>query len=445
MKALHILRTAVRSLRRNVMRAILTTLGVIIGVASVITMIELGNGFTVSFMDIVGAKAADTIMVFPGATDRGGVNSGKGGSRTLTARDAERIASDCPAVGLVAPVVQSGARLVYGNRNWSPSAVYGTTPAFLELQNAKLTPGSRAFSEADVKSHALVCVVGATVVKELFNGRSPIGAEMRMNGVPVRVVGSLVRKGREGMGFEQDDAVILPWTTLTSRLSDANAAAAAFSSVSSGAAASATALDASSFYASGASPVPVRFGNIDMILLTARSSPEVDLAGEQVTALLRANHRLAAAAPDDFSLMKMSGMIEKMRSAISMAATFLLSIGMIALLVGGVGIMNIMLVSVTERTREIGLRMAVGAEARDILLQFLTEAVVLCTAGGVAGILLGRGCSMLLSRALGWPTSASVGAIVTSFLVAGAVGVIFGFYPAWKASKLDPIEALRHE
>jgi ABC-type antimicrobial peptide transport system permease subunit len=335
--------------------------------------------------------------------------------------------------------------------------IYGTTPAFLSVRDWTDLAEGQAFTDRDVRSASTVCLLGRTVVRELFGAQSPIGKEVRIQNVNVKVIGVLQQKGANMMGMDQDDILLTPWTTIKFRVVGSSVTAV---NQSSAAAATSTQTDLpSELYPStqqslypvptstqqADTPQPVRFINVDQILVAARSAPEIPPAITQITRLLRERHRLRRDTPDDFQIRDMTEITKTMTSTTALMTKLLLCVAMISLVVGGVGIMNIMLVSVTERTREIGLRMAVGAEPGDILRQFLTEAVTLCLVGGTVGILLGRGSSYLVSTMLHWPTAASLMAIVAAVLVSATVGIVFGFYPAWKASRLDPIEALRYE
>ena len=451
-----VFRTAVNSLRRNVMRAVLTTLGIVIGIAAVIAMMEIGNGSAAAIQATVASMGANTLMLFPGAASTSGISFGGGSGMTLTPQDAEASLAECPAVRTVAPVVRVRAQIVCGSRNWVPMNIYGTTPQFLEVRDwTKLAEGE-PFSERDVRNGGKVCLIGQTLARELFQGESPIGRELRVKNVSFRVVGVLAAKGANMMGMDQDDILLAPWTTIKYRVSGQSATTGNQSAAGSSGAAMNT---LNNLYPSAAvslypersatqaanSPMPVRFTNVDQILIAANSGGEIPAAIRQMTTLLRERHRLDAAEADDFTIRDMTEMTKILSSTSGLMTKLLLCVALISLVVGGVGIMNIMLVSVTERTHEIGLRMAVGARGRDILRQFLTEAILLCLIGGVFGILLGRGCSWIVSSVLHWPTAVSVAAIIAAVAVSAGVGIIFGFYPAWKASRMDPIEALRYE
>lgn len=445
------LRTALNALRRNKMRAALTTLGIVIGVAAVIAMMEIGNGSSRAIQRSIATMGADNLLVMPGTAASGGVTFGRGSAMTLTPEDAEAILNECPAVRAVAPIVRSRTQIVRGNLNWVPLYIYGTTPAFLEVRQWDTSEGD-FFTQRDVRNASKVAVIGQTLARELFGGESPVGQEIRMQNVSFRVVGVLSPKGANMMGFDQDDVVLAPWTTIKNRVSgsslaNTNQSASAQESGSMGGLypGRPVAYPGMSAAQAANTPVTVRFVNVDQILVAARSSQQVQPAIAQITQLLRERHRLRPGQPDDFNVRDMTEITRQMTSITGLMTRLLLSVALISLVVGGVGIMNIMLVSVTERTREIGLRMAVGARGRDILRQFLVESVVLCGVGGAIGILLGRGSSLVLRTLFQWPTELSVGAIIAAVVVSVSVGVIFGYYPAWKASRLDPIEALRYE
>ena len=449
------LRTAFTALRRNKMRSALTALGVIIGVGAVIAMVEISQGSRTSLMETMSTMGANTIMVRSGAAASGGISFGSGSLLTLTPGDAEEIAREASAVAAAAPVVQIQGQVVYGNRNWIPMSVMGTTPPYLEIRDWEQLEEGQMFNERDVRNANKVCVIGTTLVKELFDGQSPLGEDIRVKNVSLKVVGVLGRKGSNMMGMDQDDVLLAPWTTIKYRIADNSAAAAA------PAASSATSTEVNSLSAlyPGSTtlypeqsatqlanrPQPVRFTNVDQISVKARSALDIPEAMDEITSILRQRHRIRSGGTDDFNLRDMSEMVKAMGSMSEMMGGLLMIVALISLVVGGVGIMNIMLVSVTERTREIGLRMAVGARSHHIMRQFLIEAIVLCVFGGGVGILLGRAASFAVWYALRWPVEASIPAIAGAFIVSATIGVAFGFYPAWKASRLDPIEALRYE
>jgi len=454
MRVLTTARTAFTALRRNPMRAMLTTLGIVIGVAAVIAMMEIGAGSKAALNKSIASMGANVMAIRPGTASSGGVSFGAGSTTTLTPEDCQAILRECPSIRNAAPMVRSRAQVVYGNRNWVPNTIYGTTPAYLDVQDWKMALGE-PFSERDLLNGNRVCILGQTLVRELFDGDSPIGKEIRIKNIAFRVTGVLAAKGSNMMGFDQDDVILAPWTTIKYRVSGTTLAntnqstSATSDSVNTLSNLYPTAKK--SLYPEQSSvqqanhPMPVRFANIDQIMAAAISAAEIPAAIDQITEVLRERHRLQAGEPDDFNIRDMAELTRTLSTTTLLMTNLLLSVAMISLVVGGVGIMNIMLVSVTERTREIGLRMAVGARGRDILRQFLVEAVVLCLTGGAMGILLGHGGSMLVQFLLKWPVETSPSAITTAVLVSAGVGIIFGFYPAWKASRLDPIEALRYE
>jgi ABC-type antimicrobial peptide transport system permease subunit len=399
---------------------------------------------------------ANVLLVVPGTAASGGVSFGAGSVTTLTPQDGEAILRDSPAVRNVAPIVRARTQVVYGNRNWVPQQMLGTTAAFLDIRDWSNLAEGETFTERDVLNANKVCLIGQTLARELFQGESPVGKEIRVKNVTFRVVGVLSAKGANMMGSDQDDILLTPWTTLKYRvtgstLGNTNQSAAAASSSSVNTLNKLYPGQAPELYPKQSdiqaanTPLPVRFANVDQVLAAARSPEEIPAAIQQITDVLRERHRIRDGQPDDFTLRDMTEMTTTLSSTTRLMTNLLLAVAMISLVVGGVGIMNIMLVSVTERTREIGLRMAVGARARDILRQFLVEAVVLCLVGGSVGILLGHGGSRLVELLLRWPVETSPVAIAAAVLVSAGVGIIFGFYPAWKASQLDPIDALRYE
>jgi len=405
-------RIALHALDRNRVRSSLTALGVIIGVAAVIATVAIGQGATQSIQKQMASMGQSQIMVFPGASSSGAVSFGSGSAQTLSPLDAVAIERECPAATAVAIVVRARAQIVYQDLNWSPVIVQGCNPAFLEIRQWPVVEGD-AFTDADVKTAAQVCVVGQTVADNLFPGDTPVGKRVRVKGLPFRILGLLDRKGANTYGQDQDDALLLPWTTYKKKIQGST------------------------------------FNSVDQLVVGARSNEALGPLQIEVRATLRASHRLGrdgpGGLPDDFTVRNMTEMVSAQTATTGIMTALLAAIASVSLLVGGIGIMNIMLVSVTERTREIGLRMAIGARARDVLTQFLVESIVLSGIGGLLGTALGAGGALLVSRQLHWPVVVSPNAIAVAVLFSAAVGVIFGFYPAWRASRLDPITALRFE
>jgi macrolide transport system ATP-binding/permease protein len=451
-----LLHTALTGLRRNVLRAALTTLGIIIGVAAVIAMMEIGRGSASAIQRTIASMGANNLIILPGTASSGGVSFGGGSVMTLTPEDSEAILAEAPAVRAAAPIVRARTQIIYENRNWVPIFIYGTTPEYLNVREWPMAMGE-PFTDRDVRNANKVCLIGQRLVRELFQGESPLGKELRIQNVPFRVVGVLSTKGANMMGMDQDDILLAPWTTIKFRVTGSSAMTANQSAGSSGTGQQTTSKN-SVYPSSQSNPYPqasetqaadtpslVRFVNVDQILASARSSDQVPAAIQQITQLLRERHRLRPDEPDDFNIRDMTEMTSALTSTSTLMTKLLLAVALISLVVGGVGIMNIMLVSVMERTREIGLRMAVGARGGNILQQFLLESVVLCFCGGLVGILLGRGISMLITALLRWPTEISLDAILMAFAVSATVGILFGYYPAWKGSRLDPIAALRYE
>jgi ABC-type antimicrobial peptide transport system permease subunit len=464
-KFYRILRTAFRALRRNVMRSALTTLGIIIGVSAVIAMTEIGQGSSTAVQKTIASMGANNLLIMPGTAASGGVTFGSGSVITLTPQDSDAIARECPSVSAVATVVRARTQATFGNKNWVPLYIYGTTPAFLDVREWTDLEEGELFTDADVRNQTRVCLVGQTIKHELFNDASPVGREIRMQNVGFRVIGVLSSRGANMMGLDQDDIILAPWTSIKARVSgslltnvnQSTALAAGSTMASVNAATTVNSLNQS--YPGSADsvyptidplrladyPQQTRFPNIDQILCRASSTEEIKLAIRQITDLLHERHHIKTGQPDDFAVRDMTEMSKALGSASQTMTRSLLFVALVSLIVGGVGIMNIMLVSVTERTKEIGLRMAVGARPQDILRQFLVEAVVLCLMGGFMGIVIGRGASELLHFTLNWPIEVSLLAIFAAISVSASVGIIFGYYPAWKASRLDPIEALRYE
>ncbi|HSD11538.1 MAG TPA: ABC transporter permease [Candidatus Binatia bacterium] len=403
------LAAAFLALRRNKLRSVLTMLGIIIGVAAVIAMVSVGQGANLAVQQQIESLGTNLLMVVPGASTASGVRSGWGGVSTLTLQDAEAIKRECPSVSAVTYFRRQGVQVVYGNKNWFTIA-QGTTPEFTRVRNWSVSEGS-FFTQRDDGSANRVVVIGQTVASQLFGvGEDPIGAQIRVLEVPFTVIGVLEAKGEGGYGQDQDDVVLMPFATAVRRV------------------------------------LGTKFvGTVDMIFASAISQQTMEQAGNEVTALLRERHRIAPKQEDDFTVRNLADLARTRESASQVMTTLLFSVASISLLVGGIGIMNILLVSVTERTREIGIRMAVGAKARHILLQFLVESITLSMFGGLIGAIVGIGAAEAISFFADWPTVVSASAVLGSVLFSGAVGVFFGFYPARRASRLDPILALRYE
>ncbi len=449
--------SALISLRRNILRSLLTMLGIVIGVAVVITMMEIGAGAADSIKGSLSNMGTNVMMITPSATKTAGISSGSGGAVTLTEEDCQAIADECLSVEAATPTLsRRGIQAIAGNRNWTPMSIYSGNEDYFTVQSWGTPDQGRYFTKREVDVAACVCVIGKSVEKELFPEGDAIGRDLRLNSVLFRVIGVLPRKGANMMGWDQDDTVIVPWKTMRSRLS--RGGSSAMSSGGGGSSASTTSSTSDVYPESSTTiypardsiqaqnyPLPVRFNNIDQITVSAKTPEQVPDAMEQIEALLRMRHAIPEGVPSDFFIRDMSEMLKTMTSTSGLMTTLLLIVAMLSLVVGGVGIMNIMLVSVTERTREIGLRMAVGARGARILWQFLTESILLCLMGGVVGIGVGRVASILIAEILKWPVKVSLGAIILSAGVSAMIGVIFGFYPAWRASRLNPIDALRHE
>jgi putative ABC transport system permease protein len=398
-------RLALRALARNKMRSALTMLGIIIGVAAVIAVVSIGQGAQYMVQQGIQAMGTNIVFIAAGSGRPGGIRVGYGGVKTLTIEDMNAILREIPLIKEAAPSVNSRRQVVYGNQNWS-TVIGGTTPNFFEIRNWSIQSGS-VFSDEEVDLAANVCVIGTTVAKNLFLDENPVGKTMRIGNLPFRVDGVLESKGQNVIGQDQDDAIYAPYTTVQRKISGITW---------------------------------VQFINASAI------SPVASVAAvAPITSLLRERHRIRLGDDDDFFVRTQSEVADLMNQTQSVMTMLLGGIASVSLLVGGIGIMNIMLVSVTERTREIGVRMAVGATESDVQRQFLVEAVTLSMMGGAIGILIGLVGSALISNFLSWPTLVSVRAIVTAAIFSGAVGIFFGYYPARKAARLDPIEALRYE
>jgi putative ABC transport system permease protein len=393
-----------KAIARNKLRSFLTALGIIIGVACVIAVVAIGNGAAKSVENTINSLGTNYIMIFPGASTSSGARMFTGNSM-LTPEDAEGMKQECPAVAYVSPTVRTAAQIVAGELNWGTS-IQGASTDYPLIRSWNVAQGT-FFTDADVKAAAKVCVVGNTVLENLFPNGDAVGQIVRIKNVPFRVVGVLEKKGGNMMGQDQDDTIVAPYTTVMKRLSGKT--------------------------------------KLDMIQVSAASAEQVGEAQTEIEAYLKQRHRIAPGGDADFQMRSQEEIAQTQAQSMSVLRNLLMVIAGVSLFVGGIGIMNIMLVSVTERTREIGIRMAIGAKGRHVLLQFLFEAVTLAIVGGVIGVGTGIGASLIIARLLTWPVIITPSSIVISFGVAAVVGIFFGFYPARKAARLDPIDALRYE
>ena len=405
MKLAATFRIAQRALRRNKMRSVLTMLGIIIGVGAVIAMVGIGNGARAQVETQIASLGKNMILIFSGSTTSSGVRTGWGSAGTLKIEDAEAIAREIPTVAAVSPEIRSTAQVAAGNQNWL-TQLLGEGPDYFEMRQWEIGSGA-SFTEQEVRAASKVAVIGRTTATQLFGSADPVGQVIRVKNVPFLITGLLKPKGMSLMGSDQDDVVIVPYTTAMKRLTG-----------------------------------DVKLRSINVQAVSEEALPQTQ---QQIAALLRQRHRVASAMDNDFTVRGQQEIAE-MATATSKILTYLLgAIAFVSLLVGGIGIMNIMLVSVTERTREIGIRMAVGAHGRDILLQFLVEAVTLGCLGGVLGIGLGFAASETISTLTEWPTTVPLFMVFLSFTFSAVIGIVFGLYPAWKAAALNPIDALRYE
>jgi putative ABC transport system permease protein len=400
-----LVRVSFKALRRNMMRTALTMLGVIIGVSAVICTIAIGEGASFKIREAIASIGANVIWVEAGGVNKGGVRTGTGGTKSLTLADMRAIKDDVALIAHISPLVDTRTQLVYGNQNWN-SQVRGVSPDYLHVKAWPIVKGGM-FDETDVERAAPVCVLGQTIVDQLFGEQEPLGETIRVKGEPCKVVGVLGVKGQSATGMDQDDTFFMPYTTVMKKIKG-------------------------QYW-------------LDDIMMSAVTAEAIPTAEEQITELMRARHRIREGMTDDFNLRHPTEIAEAVAASAKTMEMLLAAVASVSLLVGGVGIMNIMLVSVTERTREIGLRLAVGARGRDVLRQFLLEAVILSLTGGFLGIALGMGGTATISDLFEWPTRVSPAAIAMAVAFAAAIGVFFGYYPARRAARLDPIEALRHE
>ena len=400
-------RIALRALRRNKGRALLTALGIIIGIAAVIAVIAVGQGASSMMKAQISSMGSNLVMVFPGSTQAGGFRGGSGSRENLTVEDGEAIARECAAVKAVSPVVFSSAQAQYREKDWATS-IQGVAGNYAWIRNWEIEEGE-FLSESDVRRGLRVCVLGRTVARELFQDESAAGQYIRVRGILFKVLGVLAAKGSAAWGRDQDDIIVIPWTT-SQRVMQRST-----------------------------------LTRVNQLLVSLERMEELAFAREEIRGILRQRHRTKDDAEDDFTVMDMTE-ISQMITQVSRLMTVLLTvIASISLVVGGIGIMNIMLVSVTERTREIGLRMAVGARRNDILWQFLVEAIVLAGLGGLLGVGLGVVVARIVGTAYRWPVMITPGSVALALSFAAGVGIFFGFYPAWRAARLNPIESLRHE
>ncbi|WP_129125435.1 ABC transporter permease [Geomonas oryzae] len=399
---------ALRALRVNKMRALLTMLGIIIGIGAVIAMVAIGSGASKMISDQISSIGSNLLLVLPGSVTSGGMRSGAGGTQTLTYDDARAIKAECPSVGAVAPSVRGSGQVVFGNQNWS-TVLFGVTPDMVTVRDWTIVAG-RNITQSDVDGATKNCLIGQTVVDNLFGGTDPMGKIIRIKKIPFTVVGILGRKGQSPQGQDQDDVIYVPLRTAQRKL------------------------------------LGSQFPNVvGSIMVQAKDAEVLDKAEEEVTELLNQRHRIGPNREVDYTIRNLSELLAVTEQSSKVMSILLGAVASISLVVGGIGIMNIMLVSVTERTREIGIRIAIGAKKRDIMLQFLTEAVLLTTCGGIIGMLLGVAGARLVASLIGWPTLISVNTIIIAFGFSAGVGVFFGFYPARKAAALNPIDALRYE
>lgn len=406
MRLLNLFKIAFKAIVLNKVRSLLTMLGIIIGVASVIAMLAIGEGSKQSIRTTISAMGANMITIRPGADVRGGVRGSASDMQTLTFEDYEAIKENASLLTYITPLVNGGGQVINGSNNW-PSTIYGVNTEYLNIKVVDLQSGSM-FTEAEVRSAAKVVLIGQTVADNVFpDGEDPVGKIIRFNKIPFKVIGLLEEKGENTFGQDQDDVVIAPYTTVQKRI--------------------------------------LAIDHLNQIMASAVSEADAPEAVEQVKQVMREQHKLSDNEEDDFSVRSMEELISTFSSTSEMLTVLLVAVASISLLIGGIGIMNIMYVSVKERTREIGLRMAVGGKGADILMQFLIEAIMISITGGLLGVFLGLGSTVFIENFLGWPTSVAIYSIAISFAVCAVTGIFFGWYPARKASALDPITALRYE
>ena len=402
--------SALGAIRVNVLRSVLTALGIIIGVAAVIIMIAVGAGAQSKVDNLIKSLGSNLVLVLPGTTTSSGARGARGSRPTITEDDAIAIQNEIDTVMAAAPMVRGGGQLIYGNQNWS-TVIYGVTPEYQVAKEWQMKDG-RWFNTEEVKSAAKVALVGETVIENMFQGINPVGETIRIKRVPFKIIGSLEPKGETPLGTDQDDTVVVPLSTAKKRLLGGRR---------------------------------LKGKLVNVMFVKSFTAASVDETVRAMTELLRQRHRIQPGQPDDFFVRNLSKILQARADSSRVMTLLLAAVASVSLIVGGIGIMNIMLVSVTERTREIGLRMAIGARGKDILLQFLIEAVTLSLIGGAIGVAIGLLGSVLIAELGGWPAIIQIKSVFLSFGFAAAVGVFFGFYPARKAARLDPIEALRYE
>ena len=406
MNYINLTKIATTALKRNQFRAILTMLGIIIGVGSVIAMLSIGESSKQSIREEMSDMGTNMLFVMPGQQRRGGVMMGNSNTKTLTLKDVDALRKEAKNITEVSPQVSTSGQAVNGNNNW-PTTIYGVDASYLDIRKYELEDG-RIFTDKEIKSLAKVCIVGQTVVENIFtSGIDPIGQTIRFGGIPLKVIGVLKEKGQNGMGMDQDDMILAPYTSVQRRM--------------------------------------LAITHIQSIYASAVSEEKSDAAIYEMETILRQQHKLKEGEQDDFQVRSQAEMVEMVSTVTDMLTLLLGAVAGISLLVGGIGIMNIMFVSVTERTKEIGLRMSVGGRGFDIMMQFLIEAVMLSILGGIIGIIFGTALSYLASFALNMPFVVDTQAVGLSFLVCSIIGIFFGWYPARKAANLDPIDAVRHE
>jgi len=410
MKWQNLIKVAFKSIYKNKMRTLLTMLGIIIGVGAVIVMVAIGKGAEQRIQNQISSLGTNLLMVFPGAARQGGVFMGPGSARELTLEDVDRLKKNATLMEALSPVVRTGSQIIGGAGNWATS-VYGVSEEYLKIRDWKLESGD-FFGASDIRAQNKVCIIGQTIVKNLFPDGDPIGQPLRVRNVPFKIIGVLAERGQSAFGQDQDDLIIAPYTTVLYRLSGLGG---------------------------GHGP------HIQQILVKVIALNQMTAAQEEVRSILRDSRKISEGEDDDFTIRNQTEFASLAEESSRTMTILLASIAGISLLVGGIGIMNIMLVSVTERTHEIGIRMAIGARGQDVLVQFLIEAMTLSLSGGLIGVLLGVVATAVVRMATEWSTSITIETILLSFGFAGLVGIFFGFYPARKASLLNPIDALRYE